>query len=245
LSEESLGQQGAGPYENGTSTSLKLGIILLVVFLFAGQLLIRLDGTMFSIGGWWGFLVSGQAGLQVYTIAQQLANIASSSWATVVAIFLSLCLAVLGILALYSILKADKKWLKYTSLLLLIAFVANLGLALSQGASFSSWFAITPELVYINFGDVLLASAIFAFLTESYGAQLKALFKPEMKKPYVAGAQVSRIVQCHVCPLREVCREGNVEISRKLERLHKAASHEAFYAEMLRVTMNCPLKKAL
>ena len=128
----------------------------------------------------------------------------------------------------------------------MVFFVASLALAFLQGVTLSNWFLVTASTFYVKVGDFVMGLTILIFLLKSFKAQEETMLAAPAKPiPVITATQASRVVRCHVCPLREVCREANAEASFKLERPLKAKYGEDYYAEMLRVTMNCPLKKNL
>jgi hypothetical protein len=226
---------------------LKIGAILLVIALAVGWFQINQTGTQtFAFGGYWGTVRTTSTGLRVSTIIQQLLGLTSASFVSILGIIVNLGLIVLGLITLFSIWGLNERIFKFTSITLLIFFVASLVLAYLQGATLSNWFLVTASTFYVKVGDFVMGLTILIFFLESFKTQEETMLTaPAKPVPVKTGTQVSRVVRCHVCPLREVCREANAEASFKLERPLKAKSGRDYYAEMLRVTMNCPLKKNL
>ena len=226
---------------------LKVGAVLLVAALAVGWFQINQVGTQtFALGGYWGTVRTTSTGLRVSTIVQQLLSLTSASLTTILETIINLGLIVLGLIALISILMLRERIFKLTSMALLVFFVASLVLAFLQGATLSSWFLVTASTFYVKVGDFVMGVTILIFLLKSFEAQEETMLAaPSKPTPVITGTQASRVVRCHVCPLREVCREANAEASYNLERPLKLKSGEDYYAEMLRVTMNCPLKKNL
>jgi hypothetical protein len=127
---------------------------------------------------------------------------------------------------------------------LLITFAANLATAYFQGATSSNWFAMTPSILYFRSGDFPMGLAVPIFLLESFKAKEETMLIVLPKHVTIeASMQVSWVVRCYICPLRDICREANVEASLKLEHPHGARLEKDPYGEMSRVTMNCPLRK--
>jgi len=226
---------------------LKVGAVLLVVALAVGWFQINQVGTQtFALGGYWGTVRTTSTGLRVSTIVQQLLSLTSASLTSILGTIINLGLMVLGLTALFSIWRLRERIFKLTSIALLVFFVASLVLAYLQGATLSNWFLVTASTFYVKVGDFVMGVTILIFLLKSFEAQEETMLAaPSKPTPVITGTQVSRVVRCHVCPLREVCREANAEASFRLERPLKLKSEEDYYAEMLRVTMNCPLKKNL
>jgi hypothetical protein len=224
---------------------LKLGTVLLIVSLAVGWFQLGQDGYVtFAFGGCWGASTTTSTGLQVFTIVQQISGLSSASWISRLEVLINLSYIVLGLTALFSVWNPHKRTLKYVATALLVVFAANLVTTYFQGPTFSNWFAITPSTLYVRSGDFLMALAIPIFLVGSFRTEEEAmLIVPQRRTTMGASTQVSRVVRCHICPLRDVCREANVEASLRLEQSREARLGEDSYAEMLRVTMNCPLKK--
>ncbi len=226
---------------------LKIGAILLVVALAVGWFQINQAGTQtFAFGGYWGTVRATSTGFRVSTIVQQILSLTSASLPSILGAIINLGLMVLGLIALFSIWRLREKIFKFASFALLTFFVASFVLAYLQGATLSNWFLVTASTFYVKVGDFLMGLTILIFLLKSFNTQEETMLAAPAKPiPVITSTQVSRVVRCHVCPLREVCREANVEADFRLERPLKAKSGKDYYAEMLRVTMNCPLKKNL
>jgi hypothetical protein len=226
---------------------LKVGAVLLVVALAVSWFQFNQSGTQtFAIGGYWGTVRTSSTGLRVSTIVQQILNLTSASLTTILGTIINLGLMVLGLIALFSIWRVRERIFKFASIALLIFFIASLVLAFLQGVTLSNWFLVTASTFYVKVGDFVMGLTIIIFLLESFIAQEETMLAAPAKSiPVITGTKASRVVRCHVCPLREVCREANAEASFKLERPLKAKYGKDYYAEMLRVTMNCPLKKNL
>lgn len=226
---------------------LKVGAVLLVVALAVSWFQINQSGTQtFAFGGYWGTVRTTSTGLRVSTIIQQLLSLTSASLTSILGTIVNLGLMVLGLIALFSIWRLRERIFKFTSIALLVFFVASLALAFLQGVTLSNWFLVTASTFYVKVGDFVMGLTILIFLLKSFKAQEETMLAAPAKPiPVITVTQASRVVRCHVCPLREVCREANAEASFKLERPLKAKSGKDYYAEMLRVTMNCPLKKNL
>ena len=252
-------QKGAGELSkqfNGSSAPLqdtklnlwlKVGAVLLVVALVVSWFQVNQVGTQtFALGGYWGTVRMTSTGLRVSTIVQQLLSIASASMTSILGTIINLGLIVLGFVALLSILMLRQRTFRLASYVLLVFFVASVVLALLQGATLSSWLLVTASTFFVKVGDFIMGATIIIFLLASFEAQEETM-PAEAAKPTLiaAGTQAQRVVRCHVCPMRGVCREANAEASYKLESPLRARSGEDYYAEMLRVTMNCPLKKNL
>jgi hypothetical protein len=245
LSQRSTRQSTAPMQERSMNIWLELGAILLVVSLAVGWFQLNQAGYLtFAFGGCWGTFKTMSTGLQVSTIAQQIPGLSSASWISRLKVLINLSYIALGFMALFSVWKLHRRTLKYVATALLVVFAANLATTYFQGATFSSWFAITPSILYVKSGDFLMGLAVLILLVESFKTKEEAMFIVPPKRTEIgASTQVSRVVRCHICPLRDVCREANVEASLKLEHPHGAGLGEDPYGEMLRVTMNCPLKK--
>ena len=229
------------------SNRLKVGIVLLVVSLAVGWFSLNQSGyPIYAFGGYWGTVRFTSTGIRVSTIIQQITSFTSASFISILGTLVNLSFIVLVLIALFTVWSLRKETLKYVSIALLVVFVANFLVAFSRGATISNWFTLTSSSFYVNFGDFLMGLAILFFLLESFRPEEETmLVTPAKPTSIVTSAQVSRVVRCHVCPLRNVCREANVEASLRLERPLKAKFREDPYAEMQRVTMNCPLKKNL
>jgi Ca2+/Na+ antiporter len=223
---------------------LKIGAVLLVVALAVSWFQVNQTGTQtFALGGYWGTVRTTSTGLRVSTVVQQMGS-ASSSITDVLGAVIDLGVVILGFVALLSMLMHRERAFKLTSMALLVFFVASVVLVFLQGATLSTWFIVTTTTFYVRFGDLVMGATIIIFLLASFKAQEETV-PAEATKPtsVVASPQALRVVRCHACPMRGVCREANVEASYRLESPLKARSGEDYYAEMLRVTMNCPLKK--
>jgi hypothetical protein len=222
-----------------------MGTVLLIISLAVGWFQLSQDGYLaFAFGGCWGASRTASTGLQVSTIVQQILGLSSASWISRFEVLIDLSYVALGFMVLFSVWNLHERTLKYVATALLVVFVANLAMTYFQGATFSNWFAITPSILYVRSGDFLMCLAVPIFLVESFTAKEEVMpIVPPRRMTIGVSTQVSRVVRCHICPLRDVCREANVEASLKLERSHGARLGEDPYAEMLRVTMNCPLKK--
>jgi hypothetical protein len=93
----------------------------------------------------------------------------------------------------------------------------------------------------VALGDFVMGTTIIIFLLTSFEAKEETVQAKAVKPTFVStGTQALRVVRCHSCPIRGICREANVKASYRLESPLKARSGEDYYAEMLRVTMNCP-----
>ncbi len=229
------------------SNRLKVGIVLLVVSLAVGWFSLNQSGyPIYAFGGYWGTVRFTSTGIRVSTIVQQITNLTSTSFISILGILVNLSFIILGLIALFSVFKFNERTLKYVSIALLFAFILSFLVAFLQGATISNWFIISTSSFYVKFGDLLMGFAILFFLLESFRPEEETMLTtPAKPTSIMTSAQVSRVVRCHVCPLRNICREANVEASFRLERPLRAKFREDPYAEMLRVTMNCPLKKNL
>jgi hypothetical protein len=226
---------------------LKVGAVLLVVALVVGWFQVNQVGTQtFALGGYWGTVRVTSTGFRVSTIVQQLLSLTSASTTSILGTIINLGLIILGFVALLSILLVRKRAFKLASYVLLVLFVASVVLVLLQGATLSSWFLVTTSTFYVKLGDFVMGATIIIFLLASFEAKEETVTTEAAKPTSIStGTQVMRVVRCHACPMGGVCREANVEASYRLESPLKARSGEDYYAEMLRVTMNCPLKKNL
>ena len=229
------------------SNRLKVGIVLLVVSLAVGWFSLNQSGyPIYAFGGYWGTVRFTSTGIRVSTIIQQITSFTSASFISILGTLVNLSFIVLVLIALFTVWSLRKETLKYVSIALLVVFVASFLVAFLQGATISNWFTISTSSFYVKFGDLLMGLAILFFLLESFRPEEETmLVTPAKPTSIITSAQVSRVVRCHVCPLRNVCREANVEASLRLERPLRAKFGEDPYAEMQRVTMNCPLKKNL
>ncbi|MBS7615263.1 hypothetical protein KEJ18_06005 [Candidatus Bathyarchaeota archaeon] len=224
------------------SNNLKVGAALLTFSLVVSWFQLNQTGTpTYGIGGYWGTIRYTAFGIGVSTIFHQIADALARSLVNVLGALLNLCFIILGLAALFSIIKYDAKTLKYVSTALLITYITSFVVTFIQEATISNWLKITTSTFYIKFGDLPMGLAIFFFLTESFMAQDETTVI-QLKKPLPITSG-TRVVRCHICPLREVCKEANVIASLRLDYSPKAKFEENLYAEMQRVTMNCPLKK--
>jgi len=240
---------------NGSSTPsqktrlnlwLKVSAVLLIVALAVGWFQVNQTGTQtFALGGYWGTVRTTSTGLRVSTVVQQMSS-ASASMTDVLGAFIDLGLIILGFVALLSMLMHRERVFKLTSMALLVFFVASVVLVLLQGATLSTWFIVTATTFYVRFGDLAMGATLVIFLLASFEAKEETVLAEAAKSTsVVTSPQALRVVRCHACPMRGICREANVEASYRLESPLRARSGEDYYAEMLRVTMNCPLKKNL
>lgn len=242
LSASLVQQTTSTAHEKTLSNNLKVGDALLVFSLIVSWFHITQTGTtIYSFGGYWGTIRYTPFGLGISTIFNQIADASATSPVDMLRVLLNLCFIILGFAALFSTIKCDAGTLKYVSTALLITYITSFMINFIQGATISNWFRITTSSFYIKFGDLPMGLAIFFFLAESFTTQSKAfLVQPKKSLPVTPSA---RVVRCHLCPLKEVCKEANVKASLKLDYTLKTKFDENLYAEMQRVTMNCPLKK--
>ncbi|MCW4020639.1 MAG: hypothetical protein NWF14_05360 [Candidatus Bathyarchaeota archaeon] len=248
MSETILEHAAIHSREPRTRIRLKLGIVLLAVSLSLGWVQFNLFSyPTFALGGRWGNIQETSSGLQVSTIINQFADFAAYPWSAQVKTVVNLAYMMFGIAALIGALKDGKNLLKCSSFLLLLTLIVELALVFAKGSFLSHWFEATTEFFYVNFGQVPLAAAVALFLSESskIASRPEALVEPTDSYPPAIVSVFSKVVHCHTCPMREVCKEGDVEASYELKRLGRKSPEEAHYAVMQRITLNCPLKKSI
>jgi len=227
------------------TTKLRGGVILLVISMLLGWFRIDQTGCLkIALGGLWGNMKASSSGLQASAITRSIVSLHASLIEKANAV-LSLGMMIFGLFALYGVWKTKLRTLKCSSFLLLLLLAANLALALRSGANVSHYLMWTPGTLFVNFGDILMALAAITLLLESSVA-FKTSFsttRPPSSPLRITVPRTLRVVQCHICPLKEVCKEGNPEASYNLAHSNTANLEEDSYATMLKVTLNCPLKK--
>jgi len=228
--------------EKIVNNNLKVGAALLTFSLIVSWFQINQKETpRYDIGGYWGTIRYTPFGIGVSTIFHQIADASATSLVDILGLLLNLCIIILGLTALFNTIKHDVKTLKYMATALLITYITSFVISFIQGATINNWLKITTSSFYIRFGDFPMGLAIFFFLIESFTVQDETVMNQPKKLLPITSSM--RVVRCHICPLREVCKEANVKASLRLDYPLKAKFEENLYAEMQRVTMNCPLKK--